>query len=179
MNFHFFSVGRGGLPISLNPAKSTLYYVYIYIYIYISKSPVKKSSVVPNNVCLGSATNHKLHTSFPPLPPLHFNFIVKSRMKEISTTYPYIHNSLHPHIHKHKNTQFNDIMNRQSNRGCCSNEFPCDSLQPRWAASWFMRVLIYIITYIYWRPPAGDDGALFHLPSPSNSSLHTQRIDKC
>jgi len=33
----------------------------------ISKSPVKKSSVVPNNVCLGSALNHKLHESFPPL----------------------------------------------------------------------------------------------------------------
>jgi hypothetical protein len=126
MNFHFFSIGRGGLPNSLNRTKSTLNY--------ISKSPVKKSSVVPNNVCLGSATNHKLHTSFPPLPSLRFNFIVKSRIKEITTTYTHIHNSLHPHIHKHKNTQFNDIMNRQSNGGCRSNEhrqLPCDSRQPR------------------------------------------------
>lgn len=37
----------------------------------ISKSPVEKSSVVPSNVCLGSATNHKLHESFPPLHRLY------------------------------------------------------------------------------------------------------------
>jgi len=35
-NFHFLSVGRGGLPISLNPTKTTLNYVFIHIYIKVA-----------------------------------------------------------------------------------------------------------------------------------------------
>lgn len=56
----FPSFGRHSLPADKIPSQNC-----------ISKSPVKKSSVVPSNVCLGSATNHKLHESFPPLYRLY------------------------------------------------------------------------------------------------------------
>jgi len=82
--FRFLSIGRLSLPAGKISSQTC-----------ISKSPVKKSSVVPSNVCLGSATNHKLHESFPPLHRLYNSLVEGKKVYYYYCYYIFIYLFIH------------------------------------------------------------------------------------